>query len=230
MKKSIVFLLLFIFIEVIMVSAQDCVSYLPMKQGAIWETQHFDAKNKLSSTVKSQVKDKTTNGSSIKLQIESETFDSKGKTLGKNKYDAGCDNGVFYLDMRGNIDQNGMSNFKDMQVTINADNLDFPANPQPGQTLKSGKFQLEAQMPGMPGGFKMTVEVFNRKVDGTESITTPAGTFDCVKMTYDMKTFMMVEVITKGVEWYAKDVGLVKSETYDAKGKLMASSLLSVFK
>jgi len=230
MKKTVFFLLIFVFTQVLIVFAQDCVSYMPTKQGAIWETQQFDSKNKLSSTVKSQLKEKTINGNSVKLAIESESFDSKGKSLGKNNYAAGCDNGVFFLDMRSNIDQNGMNNFKDMQVTVNADNLDFPANPQPGQTLKSGKFSLEGQVQGMPGGFKMTVEVYNRKVEGKESITTPAGTFDCVKISHDMKTFMMVEMITKGVEWYAKDVGLVKSETYDSKGKLMTSSLLSVFK
>lgn len=230
MKKTVVFLLIFIFMQVIIVFAQDCVSYMPMKQGAIWETQHFDAKNKLSSTVKSQVKDKTTNGSSIKLSVESESFDSKGKTLGKNTYSAGCDNGVFFIDMRGNMDQNGMNSFKDMQVTVNADNLDFPKDPQTGQTLKPGKFSINGQVQGMPGGFKMTVDVYNRKVEGKESITAPAGTYDCVKISYDMKTNMMGEIITKGVEWYAKDVGLVKSETYDSKGKIMGSSLLSVFK
>ena len=45
-----------------------------------------------------------------------------------------------------------------------------------------------------------------------------------------MKTSMMGDILTKGVEWYAKDVGLVKSETYDSKGKLVGTSLLSLFK
>jgi hypothetical protein len=230
MKKTVLFLLIFVFMQVIIVFAQDCVSYIPMKQGAKWELQHFDAKNKLTSTSKNEVKASTAAGNSIKLVIETESFNNKGITQGKNTYSAGCENGLFFLDMRGNIDQNAMSNFKDMQVTITADNLNFPSDPQPGQLLKSGKFSMDAQMQGMPGGFKMTVDVYNRKVEGNESITTPAGTFDCVKITYDMKTFMMIEMITKGVEWYAKDVGLVKSETYDSKGKIMGSSLLSVFK
>jgi hypothetical protein len=230
MKKTVFFLLIFVFMQVIIVFAQDCVSYIPMKQGAIWETQHFDAKNKLTSTAKSVIKEKTTTGNNIKLVIETESFDSKGKTQGKSSYSAGCDNGSFYLDMKGNIDQNGMNGFKDMQVNITADNLDFPKNPQPGQTLKPGKFSMDAQIQGMPGGFKMTVEVYNRKVEGTETITTPAGTFECVKISYDMKTSMMGDILSRGVEWYAKDVGLVKNEIYDSKGKLTGSSLLTVFK
>jgi hypothetical protein len=230
MKKTVFFLLIFVFVQVIIVFAQDCVSYMPMKQGAIWETQHFDAKNKLTSTQKSIVKEKNVTANNIKLLIESESFDSKGKTQGKNTFSAGCENGLFFLDMRGNIDQNAMSGFKDMQVTITADNLNFPSDPQPGQELKSGKFSMDAQMQGMPGGFKMTVDVYNRKVDGIESITTPAGTFNCVKISYEMRTYMMMEILTKGVEWYSKDVGLVKSESYDSKGKLISTSLLSVFK
>jgi hypothetical protein len=201
-----------------------------MKQGTIWEIQQFDAKNKLTSTTKSILKEKAVTGNSIKLKIESESFDNKGKTQGKNSYEAGCENGVFSLDMRGNLNQAGMSNFEGMQVTITADNLDFPSDPKAGQLLKSGKFSLDAQMPGMPGGFKMTIEVYNRKVETIESITTPAGTFECVKISYDMKTNMMGEIISKGVEWYCKEVGLVKSESYDSKGKLTSTSLLSVFK
>ena len=230
MKKTVLFVLIFVFMQALIASAQDCVLYMPMKQGTKWELQHFDGKNKLTSTSKNEVKASDAIGSKIKLVIESESFDGKGASQGKNTYTAGCENGIFFLDMRGNIDPNGMSNFKNMQVNITADNLDFPPNMQAGQDLKPGKFLLEAQMPGMPGGFKMTVDVFNRKVEGTESIITPAGTFECVLISYEMKTFMMVEIITKGVEWYAKGVGLVKSETFDSKGKPTSSSVLSVFK
>jgi hypothetical protein len=41
---------------------------------------------------------------------------------------------------------------------------------------------------------------------------------------------MMVNVKTRGVEWYAKGVGMVKNETYSTDGKLLGSSVLTSLK
>lgn len=230
MTKSALFLMIFIFIQAINVSAQNCVYYIPSKQDAKWEIKHFDGRGKLTHIVKNKLKEITTTDSSSKMLIESESFDFRGKWIGKNSFAAGCEHGTFYVNMRSNIDHNGMNNLKNMKVKINADDLNFPTSSQLGQALNSGKFTIDAQMQGMPGEFKMSVNVYNRKVEGNETVTTAAGTFDCVKISYSMKTIMMVEIKAKGVEWYAKDVGLVKSESYDLKGKLLNYSLLSVIK
>ena len=40
----------------------------------------------------------------------------------------------------------------------------------------------------------------------------------------------MITIRTKGVEWYAKDVGLVKSESYMSNGKLAGSTVLTDLK
>jgi len=76
----------------------------------------------------------------------------------------------------------------------------------------------------------MTVNVSNRKVEAVESLTTPAGTFECYKISYDVATKMMINVKTKGVEWFSKGVGMVKSETYDSAGKLLGSNVLASVK
>jgi len=73
----------------------------------------------------------------------------------------------------------------------------------------------------------MTISITNRKVEAVENVTTPAGTFECYKISYDIATKMMINVKMKGTEWYAKNVGLVKSESYNNDGKLMGSNLLT---
>ena len=76
----------------------------------------------------------------------------------------------------------------------------------------------------------ITMNISNRKVDAVESITTPAGTFECYKISYDVAMKMMMNMKSKGVEWYAKGVGLVKNETYSSDGKLLGSNVLTAFK
>jgi hypothetical protein len=72
--------------------------------------------------------------------------------------------------------------------------------------------------------------VFNRKVEAVENLTTPAGTFECYKISYDIATKMMVNVKAKATEWYSNGVGMVKSETYSTDGKLIGSNVLTALK
>ena len=67
----------------------------------------------------------------------------------------------------------------------------------------------------------------DRKVIGRESVTTPAGTFDCyvVEETMTAKA-MMVNEKTRQVSWYARGIGLVKQQTFDKK-KLTGTTILT---
>jgi hypothetical protein len=57
-----------------------------------------------------------------------------------------------------------------------------------------------------------------------ESVTVPAGTFTCHKITQTVSTTVMRrDVVTRTVSWYAPGIGTVKTETYDNKDKLQSS-------
>lgn len=66
--------------------------------------------------------------------------------------------------------------------------------------------------------------------EGTETISTPAGQFDCVKVTYSMKMkFFMFSDESQITEWYAKGVGLVKHEEKSRKlGQKMVKTLTKI--
>lgn len=58
----------------------------------------------------------------------------------------------------------------------------------------------------------VTNSMWNIKIEGTESVTTPAGTYDCVKVSYVLKMNMgenSMKINT--VDWYAKGIGVVRS-------------------
>ena len=73
----------------------------------------------------------------------------------------------------------------------------------------------------------LTFTILDRKVDAIEKISTDAGSFECVKITSHIEFKMMISMKMTVTEWYSKDVGLVKSETYNKKGKLQASTVLT---
>lgn len=79
----------------------------------------------------------------------------------------------------------------------------------------------------IPMNMEMNMRIFDRKVEGTESVTTPAGTFNCFKLSQSVEMKMMFSVSAKSIEFYSKEFGMVRSESYDSKGKLTGYTVLS---
>jgi hypothetical protein len=96
-----------------------------------------------------------------------------------------------------------------------------------GQTLKDITYNMKMSMNGM-NLMNRSFTVKDRKVESKESVSTPAGTFDCFKLT---STFISKGGLGSGtmktITWYAKNTGMVKSETFSDKGKLMSRQVLS---
>ncbi len=84
--------------------------------------------------------------------------------------------------------------------------IEYPANMSVGDQLKDGILNLD-------DGFKMVVQ--DRKVQGKEKITTPAGTWDCFRITQKTKiTITGIHPIdVETTEWYAPGFGVVKTQS-----------------
>jgi hypothetical protein len=204
------------------VNAQDCTFYFPTKVGATTETKTYDSKNKLTATVKSKVLE--ANASSVKFN--SEVFDSKGKSISKGDYDMKCEGGEFVIDMKSYLENMDMSKYQNMEVNMETKNMSIPSKLQAGQKLNDGEVTLKISN----NGFKIltvTIKITNRQVVGLESMTTPAGTFNCAKITSDMESKTIFTVKSKVTEWIAAKVGSVRTESRDQKDKLVSYSVLT---
>jgi len=116
-----------------------------------------------------------------------------------------------------------------MEMSVEGGNLEMPWKLKAGDMLKDGDLKMSFSSGGTTM-MNMTTSITNRKVEAVENVTTPAGTYECYKISYEIATKMMINIKMKGVEWYAKNVGLVKSESYSTDGKLMGSTVLSGLK
>jgi hypothetical protein len=118
-----------------------------------------------------------------------------------------------------------------MQVTGEAKYLVYPLNVKAGQTLEDGTMTMNITNDGHQMG-DMQMDITNRKVEQAETISTPAGSFDCFRISYDamVKIKMMgigFPVRMHVIEWFsAKIARPVKSETYTKNGKLAGTMQL----
>lgn len=62
------------------------------------------------------------------------------------------------------------------------------------------------------GPMKIRTIIDKGTVDGFETLTTPAGKFECIKVSYRVRAKMLLFTETSYItEWYAENVGLIKS-------------------
>ncbi len=223
--KYILLTCIIVFSLTLLSSGQDCSFYYPQLVGARLLYQHYDKKLKPTGKSSHEViaYNKTTTGAIATIKVES--FDEKDKLLGESTIEVKCEAGVFYFDMKSFISPETLTAYKDMDIVVTTDNLEMPHLLKAGEKLKDGSLIMDIST----NGFKiMTISVLvtDRVVESQESVTTPAGTFSCYKISEKVTSKVGLTVVSNNSEWYCEDVGLVKSETYSSDGTLASRTEL----
>lgn len=209
------------------VQSQDCKAYIPHQEGTTMEITSYDKKGKSTGIVKQEITKIEFIEGSTKYFMNQVVYDEKGEEQISTEVVFKCKDNVFYLDMNNYIPQESLEAYQNMDLKITASEIDIPANLSPGQKLNDGNVTIDISG-DMPMNLSMRIDIVNRKVLALESVTTPAGIFDCVKISQDVISKFGFTVTLNSIEWYAVGVGAVKSETYK-KGKLIGSTALTKF-
>jgi hypothetical protein len=211
------------------VVAQDCEPYYIANEGSVREMTSYDKKDKLTGSTVQTMKEIKTIGNRIEYIIGTVSRDEKGKEYSSGDLRMSCEDGIFKMDMKNFLNEETMKGFEEMQVTMDATDLEFPADLGAGQTLSDGIITVKVSNQGMTM-MTMVVRIYDRKVEAEEDMTTPAGTFSCYKMSYTIETKAMFTLVARCTDWVAMNVGSVRSETYDKNGKLMSYTVLTSLK
>ena len=111
--------------------------------------------------------------------------------------------------------------WKNAKITAEGGKTLLPSVLVPGDTLRSAAGKVKAL------GMTMNVTVTERKVLGTDTLTTPAGTFPCVIVSeHKVEKGMMRNRVTTARTWYARGIGMVRHDTYDMNLILETSEVL----
>jgi hypothetical protein len=205
--------------------AQNCNTYFAFKKGGKFEITSYDKKDKPAAVLRYTVTEAKPVSGGLAVDLDVETLDAKGRQIAKAQSSGKCVGGTYFTDIR-NFASDQMPVNADMKVTVTGDQLAYPANLSAGDKLKDASINAKTQMGGMTL-MNMDMTISNRQVAGNETVTTPAGTFDCVKLTYTIQMKLMGNRTLTATEWLAPGAGVVKTEQYDDKGRKVGSSLLT---
>ena len=214
--------------------AQNCESYWYLTNNAEVQMTIYNAKGKESGKQTWKVTGVKQNGSGFVANVTSSFTDEKGKELAKGAGTYQCDGGMLKSDIRMTMPQQQAQMFQDAEANLEPTYIEYPYNMSEGQSLKDAVFEMDMKMnSGMNS--KMSMKQTNRKVEGKEQVTSPAGTWEAYKITsegyYRMNMGGIgIPMTFKVTEWFVPGFGIVKTESYNKNGKFMGSTLLTSLK
>jgi hypothetical protein len=208
--------------------AQNCGSYYPMVEGATFEYTNYNKKGKKEGVAKYKVSEVNTSGDVTDATMAIEMVDEKGKEIYKTDYKFSCTGNAVSIDYESLVPSSTLQQFEDMEMDISGTDLELPNDLSVGQELPDANVTIKVSMSGI--NMNTTVDMINRKVEKQESVTTPAGTFDCYVIYNDNKMKAMMVKSTLGSRvWYSEGVGMIKQESYKKNGDIMTSTVLTAF-
>ena len=208
--------------------AQECNTYFPTEEGTSFELSSYNKKGKLQSVAIYEVESKDKTDEGLLIEMDMTLVDDKGKELQNSGYEARCKDDVYYIDVTAMMNPELTEGFRNMDITIDGKEMALPGNLSVGQSLPDANTEIKVESAGL-SLMSFNFNVTDRKVEAKEELTTPAGTFPCYKLSYTLDVKMGLKKTMKIKEWYAKEVGLVRSETYNKKDKLTGYTELTSF-
>lgn len=186
----------------------------------------YNRKDKADGIVTYHISDVTKKGGSTEATIQSEMVNDKGKSLSKSVIRAKCSGGVLMMDMTMFIPSAQQQQLKNIDASASAVYISYPAGMKVGDQLEDGKFSMDMKQEGGLNS-AVSVELTNRKVEGQETVTTSAGTWNCFKISYNSKIITKVAGIgipikMDGTEWFAPGFGVVKTESKYGRTEITA--------
>jgi len=198
--------------------SQSCDFYLVQSNKTI-EVSFKNKKGKDAGKQVYTVSNVAKSGNTTTATVNSEFFTDKGKSASKATNNVKCTNGVLMMDMKLFIPSPQQEQMGTAAASASDVYLEYPVEMKEGDVLKDGDFSMDFKNSGGMAG-NVAVSITERKVLGKESVTTPAGTWECFKISsknkITIKLIINIPIRADVIEWYAPGFGVVKTDANGA--------------
>lgn len=204
----------------------DCVVYFPTDVGITLEYTLYNGQDEVMGFLHYTVKDVNSTPEGLVITTDCAQLDKDGNEVASESINMYCENGQFYADLKNVLDPNSLNQFKGMEIDVIGTPLMYPAVMNVGTTLPDSKVELKLK--GMQGRTILSAITKDCKVEAVELLTTPAGSFECYRISYNnvMAAFGS-EMEMKTTQWIAKDIGIVRTDILDKEGQVTAKQVLT---
>ncbi|HRP56156.1 hypothetical protein [Agriterribacter sp.] len=208
-------LLVFVFVFITRdACAQSCASFYLLQNNKTLTFAVYNKRGNANGTIIYKISGMPAKGATTAATVHTNLLDKEGKSVNKGVSNVKCSNGTIMIDMNLFLPQQQTEQFNKTHAKVKNAFLEYPAAMETGDQLKDGTFNMEIDNNGLKQILKM--HIFNRKVGPTEKISTKAGTWDCMAISYQVKLNIQTGPIAiplnyHATEWYVPGFGIVKT-------------------
>lgn len=211
----------------------NCGDYYYLNEHTEVQMTAYDQKGKPSLVITYHISDIKPIPSGMQSTVHSRANDKNGNVIGDGEGTFKCENGDLSADMHLAMSSVPMEQFQGMEVKATKAYLVYPHDMQVGEDLPDGSFHMDIYRKGNLFG-QADITIDDRKVEEMVEVTTPAGTWNCFRIAYEvtinMKMRIQIPVHYRVIEWFAPGFGVVKAENYKKKNKLSGYAQLTMVK
>ena len=228
MKKLIIILFFGVLCFQPVWSQANCSTFYPMIEGASFEYTNYGKKGKSDGVTSYTIAKVSNDDGNTSATMVLELSDEKGDEVYSTDYNITCAGDFITIDYKSLIPGSMLEQYKDLEMNVSGTDLELPNNLTVGQQLADANVAINIKTSGI--NINSSVDMINRKVQRQESITTPAGTFDCyvIYSENNVKASIIKQKFSSRI-WLAEGIGMVKQETYNKNGKLTGSTKLTAY-
>jgi len=209
------------------ISQSACSKFYPMTEGTTSQITSYTKKGKVAAKTDFTIKNVRRELNAELATVHSVMRDKKDQLIVESNFDVVCSENIVSIDFKSMVSPHLFEQYGDAEMDVTGTNVELPNDLSVGQTLSPADINIKVKLSGIT--LKMYVGMEDRKVIGRETITTPAGTFNCFVITYTSKMKMGINQTGSAKQWIAEGVGMVKQEDYNRSGRVTSSSLLTEF-
>ncbi len=205
--------------------------YYALKKGTKLTYTLYDGKSKMQGYSIQEIKEMTRTQSSVNAVVAGSFTDSKGKVQHAATVSLRFNNGNFHVDLLNMMLPKNMEGI-DLETEVTGRDMIIPATLTPGKILPDAEASFHFKMKNGNEAFNLpplVFRVFNRRAVRAEIVDTPMGKYVCFKIiqTVEADYPLIGKRQSTSITWIGKGMGVVKSEGYDAKGRLTSRMLLT---
>jgi hypothetical protein len=220
--------------------AGACGKLVFFRQGAEIEATSYGKDGKENSKQYTKILSVTNEGGFTIAKVEGKDVQvGEEQKVTTVNYEYKCDGNKIYFDVASMF----RTAEKEQDATFESSLIEYPINVKEGETLPDATGTMSSERDGKKMLMKFVYK--DRKVGGREEITTPAGTFNCFKISnsvevemdipgMDEKAKEMMKQMKNNMKnttttWFSPDFGIVKMEMY-INGELTSRNEVTMVK
>ncbi len=214
--------------------AQECNFYFANEVGKVLTRTGYKADGTISSTLIYRVDNVYDYPSGMEVDAHFSYSKPNGKVLNSGQMVARCNDGNFTMSMNHILTFPDALTMKNAEIYVMGDLMSYPDtfsdidDPASAAQYSDGTVRIYDKK---NKDNKAEISVTDREFVTNEDVTTPAGVFHATKVKYRMKIWTPKSTIEGyGYEWYAPNVGIVRTEEYNDNDQVQSYSVLTSIK